>query len=108
MHGDLEALLGTARRNGNDYSWPARDAERIIQGLAALGQVILGVELWAWDSPDSGPRVLGWSTYTTDDAGSWSAKVEYSARQAIDTILGYTEDQDLWVNIQFMDEAETS
>lgn len=57
---------------------------------------------------DGGPEVLGWTDYNVDLGVSWPEAVRASHRLAVDAVLGFDGDLDLWVNVTWLPRAESS
>lgn len=102
MADPIGILLSGSRMVGGDYCWPATKSLDVIHSLAELSRVILGVELWRFEESEA-PEVVGWSDYRIDLSGSWGVCVEMAERLATDSVLGFSSDQDLWVNVTWED-----
>lgn len=100
----LTVLLENARRVGEEWCWPATNALEVVRSIEAMGLAVLGVELWDFGG-DDGPTVKGWSQYEVP-TGRWDDAVRQLARSAVDELLGFSEDSDLWVSVSWASEAE--
>lgn len=100
----LTVLLENARRVGEEWCWPATNAVEVVRSIEAMGLAVVGVELWDFGGDDL-PTVKGWSQYELP-TGRWEDVVRQVARSAVDELLGFSENRDLWVSVSWASEAE--
>lgn len=99
--------LACATRVGSDFCWPATQVLGALDAFALASVVLLGVELWKMHD-DGAPEVLGWTDYNVDLGQPWPEAVRASHRLAVDAVLGFDGDLDLWVNVTWVSSAEST
>ena len=99
----VERILAGSRRVGGEYCWPIGDAIEVAEALGAVGQAILGFELWSFDE-ELTPRVVTWSEYRLSLNGPWREVVTASVRAAAEGLR--VQVGTLWANLTWVSERE--
>ena len=99
--------LACATRVGSDFCWPATQVLGALDAFTLASVVLLGVELWKMRD-DGTPEVLGWTDYNVDLGVPWPEAVRASHRLAVDAVLGFDGDLDLWVNVTWLPPTEST
>lgn len=97
-HESLPHLLRSARRVGEEFCWPATEALSVVEALQRLGLVVLGAELWRFETEDSPPTVIGWTEHEIPPGPS-AARLAEATRLVTDILISHSGDLDLWVNL---------
>ena len=103
--GEDDLPLACAMKVGSEFCWPATQVLSALDAFALASVVLLGVELWKVGD-DGAPEVLGWTEYNVDFTVPWSEVVRASHRLAVDAVLGFDGDLDLWVNVTWLPRTE--
>lgn len=94
----LPRLLRSARRVGEEFCWPAAEALSVVEAFQRLGLLVLGAELWRFESEDSQPTVLGWTEHEVPP-GPPAVRLAEATRLVRDMLISHSGDLDLWVNL---------
>jgi hypothetical protein len=75
-----------------------------VRWLGEHGQVILGLESWAFEPSSDRPRVLGYVSYPIDGSLASQERTDRTVNQALSDIARVASDA--WVQITWADGAE--